>query len=117
MVRYNERFSSSGGMLLNDVCCGDSPRQRGMVFSGKLEKLRELRRSAIDPVRMDARHVERGHDPLRFAEIAPADTADFKNCEPLRQLREHLMRKIDLLQALVELGHCSGLGPSGEKRS
>ena len=81
----------------------------------KAGELRELRRSAIDPVRTDAGQVERRHDPLRLAEVAPSETADFENREPLRKLREHLMRKIDLLQAFVELGHCSGLGPSGEK--
>ena len=26
VVRYKESFSSSGGMLLNNVCRGDSPR-------------------------------------------------------------------------------------------
>ena len=65
-------------------------------------------------MRTNAGQVERRQDALRLAEVAPPETADFENREPLRQLRQHLMRKINLLQALVELGHRAGLAPSGE---
>src|SRR5262245_10305634 len=66
------------------------------------EPLRELGHDCIRPVRTKARHIERRHDPFRFAQVVPSDANDFQDGKPLRAEPKNLMRKACFHHSLVK---------------
>jgi hypothetical protein len=56
----------------------------------------------IRPMRPNARHVKRCHDPLRFAQVVPFDANDFQHGKPRRTEREHPVGKVYFDHSLVK---------------